>query len=903
LAPVIRPKELPQFDLQKTLAAVAQGRYAAAEGELKASVEQQPALRARVQVALAEVEAMTARSDQALARARPHCETADPLANDACRVAAEALRRRGDLEDAQRLLAKFENIPKARYLHLALAELLSDRGRVAEARVQYQRLVDDFAQGRIATDDAVQLAIAGRAAHRLGNWREANEFFNRAELTGVGDLTTLLWRGDLYLDAHDPKHARAVADEALRFAPDHPAALLLAARVRLAAIADADQAEQYLQRALSVDRTRADAHAILAGLALRDLDFERAEARISEGLVHEPGHLELLSLRAVGRFLADDQPGFDAAVREVLRRNPSHARVYRLVADYAEAEHRYGDTIPLLRRAVTLDPDDFVVRAQLGMQLLRSGSEAEGRENLERAFRRAPFDQRVKFTLDLYANKVDKEYSTIRHGRFVLRLPNRYRELLEAIVPGWVDQAVGALQKRYGRLASSPVFVEIYADEDSFGVRTSGVPATFLQGVCFGQTIVARLPTDEPTNLGMTLWHELSHVFHLQLSKHRVPRWFTEGLAEVETARARSDWSREQDLSLYQALERGHVPATRQMNRAFSHASTLEDLGIAYVASTYLVDYIERTYGADRITKMLKAWGQHLSTEQVVSRVLGTDLDQLDQAYRREMSQHFVHFKKQFLPRRNPGSAEVARERFVAHPNDPSIRATLAHAELLRGQLGVARDIIARAPPEAAQHPDLLWITSMIGLADQRPEPARAALEGLVRGGHDGYFVQMQLALVARMKSDPELERAALTRAHEYYATASEPLYRLAAMARQFDDRQAESAALTTLAQLEESDVGVHRRRVELYVELGQPKQAMAATEGLIFANPIDAGAHELKARVAWLTHDRHATIRELGYALKLTPAGNDRKKLERLLSEVSQGRALEKSAPGDEMR
>mgnify|MGYP000630559800 CR=1 FL=1 len=35
-------------------------------------------------------------------------------------------------------------------------------------------------------------------------------------------------------------------------------------------------------------------------------------------------------------------------------------------------------------------------------------------------------------------------------------------------------------------------------------------------------------------NWQATLWHELAHVFTLQASKQRVPRWLTEGLPQVK---------------------------------------------------------------------------------------------------------------------------------------------------------------------------------------------------------------------------------------------------------------------------------------------------------------------------------------------------------------------------------
>ena len=58
----------------------------------------------------------------------------------------------------------------------------------------------------------------------------------------------------------------------------------------------------------------------------------------------------------------------------------------------------------------------------------------------------------------------------------------------------------------------------------------------------------------------MVLAHELAHVFSLQLSRSRVPRWFTEGLAELETARLRPDWRRQADVELAAALDGGQLP-------------------------------------------------------------------------------------------------------------------------------------------------------------------------------------------------------------------------------------------------------------------------------------------------------------------------------------------------------
>ena len=50
-----------------------------------------------------------------------------------------------------------------------------------------------------------------------------------------------------------------------------------------------------------------------------------------------------------------------------------------------------------------------------------------------------------------------------------------------------------------------------------------------------------------------TLWHEMAHVFTLQLSKYRVPRWLTEGLSQYEEHRRSAPWGRELTMQ-YAAL-------------------------------------------------------------------------------------------------------------------------------------------------------------------------------------------------------------------------------------------------------------------------------------------------------------------------------------------------------------
>ena len=68
-----------------------------------------------------------------------------------------------------------------------------------------------------------------------------------------------------------------------------------------------------------------------------------------------------------------------------------------------------------------------------------------------------------------------------------------------------------------------------------------------------------------------TMWHELSHVFVLQATKRRVPRWFTEGLAVYEETAASPDWGDRLDPEDIQAIhDKKLLPASRSWNAASS---------------------------------------------------------------------------------------------------------------------------------------------------------------------------------------------------------------------------------------------------------------------------------------------------------------------------------------------
>ncbi|MEY2930201.1 MAG: hypothetical protein RL033_950, partial [Pseudomonadota bacterium] len=255
----------------------------------------------------------------------------------------------GEGPSALALLEGLAQRPEARRARLLLGELLIERGRRSEAEAPLMTLIEDYNDDRIGSDDGLGLALVGRAAHLLRSPHDANDAFNAAERAAPGAEEILLWRGQLFLEKHDPGHAEEVLTELLERAPRHPQALVLMAHVKLEQALDFEAARELAERALSIHPGLSQAYFVLAGLALRDLDFSPALQHIERGLAHDRDDLTLLSLRAAVGFLSENQALFESARQEVFQRNPGYSQFYSIVGEYAEWEHRYERIVELMR--------------------------------------------------------------------------------------------------------------------------------------------------------------------------------------------------------------------------------------------------------------------------------------------------------------------------------------------------------------------------------------------------------------------------------------------------------------------------------------------------------------------------------------------------------------------------
>jgi len=708
-----------------------------------------------------------------------------------------------------------------------------------------------------AEDPAKRAYLAGLAAFFLRDPETANDAFEQAEELSEPEPRPelLVSRARLFAERHDGPEALGTLEDALELAPHDPDVLVALGELKLHELFDFMGALELGNRALSLDPTHPGALAILAGVALRDLDFAEADRVLSLGLSQNPRDLVLLSLRAGRQFLAEQPDELERSFAQIEQLSPGYALAYGLVAELGDFEHRFSDVTELLRRGVQRDRDDPHLRAELGLNLSRSGSDAAGLLELQRAFELDPYNRRVFNSLELYEKVLPRDYDEFEAGHFRFRFPKSERALLERYVPRWVEAAFATYRKYYGFEPVGRISLELYQDRQDFSVRTSGLPEVGLEGVCFGRKIASVSPKAGAANVGMTLWHEMAHVFHLGLSKNRVPRWLTEGLAEWETDRLGRGWVRGMDRDLYQALRGDRIPKLGTMNRAFTRVESVRQVGLAYETAGQLATFLNQE-DSPRTLAILSELGEKRPLREVLEQKLGPDLSAVDTRFSAWLGQRLRRFDGQFLSslttnKPAPGSNAPCKDTADSPVLTlPEVRSLLERDDPKCFQLAekaLERLFLSHPEPESA----LLWARFLEAKGELGQALDVLALTS--RLGPDGIELQLAQVRLGRAQKQPAVVRAALERALQLDPESSEAWVGLAQTENEEKHPERELDALTHLLALGETNPVVHERYLTLILDFPKKLSALAkiqAAENAIWVGLNQPSMHSLAAAV-----------------------------------------------------
>jgi len=530
--------------------------------------------------------------------------------------------------------------------------------------------------------DASDFARGGRALRALGRFEEAKAAYIDASQAAPRDPAIETAFGELFLDAFNRNEALKSFQTALRVDSKYVPALIGSAL----AISDEDppQAQAMAKMALDINSSSVPLHLFLAGEAADAGKRDDARKSLQNALDINPSSLEAHALMAGLAYVEDKTQEYEAEVAKMLAINPNYGEGYRVVAEMASHNYRYEDAAALVRKANSLSPNNARILSDMGIDLLRTGDEAEARTALERSFQLNGYNQ-VTYNLLQMMDTLDK-FVTVRDGDLILRLDKDEAPILQEPALALSHEALNNYIKRYNFTPKGPILIEIFPKHDHFAVRTAGLPGMVgALGVCFGRVVVADSPHARPGEFQWeaTLWHELAHVITLQMSNYRVPRWLTEGISVWEEKQHRPEWARGMDLSFAQMLNRKETLKLRDLNAAFTDGRTIS---LAYFEGGLLVEHIVGKYGEDGLHKLLYAYAKGLDFEGALKEALNVTIDQLQADFDQTLEKMFGQLRValQIEPGTDFRKMTAADVKKYAAEHEGSYAAQLTLGEVLR---------------------------------------------------------------------------------------------------------------------------------------------------------------------------------------------------------------------------
>jgi tetratricopeptide (TPR) repeat protein len=688
---------------------------------------------------------------EALAKARP--------ANDQAGAAilGRLAAARGAYDDALKILEPAAAADPRGDAALELGLLLQRLGRLEQAT----RLLAAVERQAGPGADTEVLLRAGRAAHALNKPHDSDAYFQAASARGTDPAVSTAW-GNLFLDIFLPADALKAFNTAIQADPEWAPAYAGVART----LSDENptSAAEAANKALEIDPSLVEAHLTLAQMDLDNAKFDIARQRVEKALSVNERDLDARSLLAGIAYLRTGRQAFDVEARKVLAINPGFGEVYRVAADVAARNYRFDEAVVLSREAVALDPTNTRAHADLGLQLMRTGDEANARPVLDRAFKANGFDPVTKNLLDVL-DVLDK-FDVVQDGDLTFKFHASETAVLREYALPLAHEALKVLSAKYQFTPKGPILIEVFPKHDDFAVRNLGLPGLIgALGACFGRVVSIDSPTARaPGSFSWqeTLWHELAHVITLQMSNQRVPRWLTEGVSVYEDGRARPEWGRDMEVPFAVALEAGKTLKLKDLNSGFTKAETI---ALAYYEASLLVDHIVTSRGEAALRQLLLAYGAGVEGDAAIEKGLGITIDDLQGTFDKALDARFSGLRAALRgqPDAPARSEDITALRLAATTNPGSFRAQMALGRALAEQgdkaafepLEKASALIPIAIGQASPH-------AMMGaLAEKLGDPQRAMREyrALLANDHTAVDAARRLAELADKAGD---EQAAL---------------------------------------------------------------------------------------------------------------------------------------------
>mgnify|MGYP002381808687 CR=1 FL=1 len=703
---------------------------------------------------------------------------------------------------------------------LVECQTLKRHGQIPQSRACYTRL---------ANSQDPYLKAEGLWA--MGDATAANDTFRAAVNAQPKNPEYRVRWGRLFLERWQPADAQKLFAEALDIQKDYPGALLGLALI--AAENWEQKAAELARNALKADPNFVEAQELLARVALEDNNPELAAKEADKAIAMSNEALDAMAIRATIDWMDDksQSPWMD----RILKVNPVYGEAYATAAHFFVINRRYEEGMQFYRKALDLDPMLWDAKAELGVQLMRVGQDAEARKLLEECFNNGYGSPAVRNTLKLMDSYA--RFETFRTPTTIVRLDKKEAELLKPYVESELLRAMATYDKKYKMKLNVPVQFEFYPNHEDFAVRTMGMPGLGALGVTFGNVVAMDSPTARKpgtNHWASTMWHELSHVYVLTATKHRVPRWFTEGMAVHEETAASPDWGDRLGPDVIRAMADKKLLPIAELDRGFVHPSYPMQVIVSYFQAGRVCDYIDEKYGYDRLLKMMNAYAARKNTPEVVEQELGVKPEEFDKQFLAWLDQQHGVTVKNYKDWQQ-------RWKAVSKFSESKL-----YDDVIREGKAI-RDMYA----DYVEAHSVYELMADAYVAKGDKANAIAQLEEYAK--HGGKF-------------PPTLKK-------------------LATLQEEAGNKQAAARALARLNYIYPSDEELHRRLGGLYLELGSNEAAVRELRAVVASKPLDVADAQYKLALALKNTGKKEDAREA--VLNALEAAPGYKAAQRLLLEL----------------
>jgi cellulose synthase operon protein C len=579
----------------------------------------------------------------------------------------------------------------------------------------------------------------------LEDYKKANEEF---KIAVAEPKSPALWRarwGMLYYARSQNDDAVALFNETLVQDPNNALAYLGKAMVAVDGFDDS--ATKYAAKAIAADPKLVEAHELMANVDLENANPEGAVKEADVAIALSPDALHAMAVRAAAALLADKNADADAWVAKIKAVNPGYGEGYAIMGWHLVLNRRYTEGVAYYRKAIEADPRLWSAHSQLGINLMRLGEEDEPRKELELAYNNGQQDGATTNSLKLLDSY--KNFVTYRDETTILRMYKSEADLLRPYFEEQLHQSIATYTAKYKVKLDGPVQLEVYPNHEDFAVRTMGMPGLGALGVTFGQVVAMDSPSGRKPgdfNWGSTMWHEMSHVFILTATKHRVPRWFTEGLAVHEEGAARPEWANRLTPEVVEAIKAKKLLPVAKMDQGFIFPEYPEQVIVSYWQAGTICDYIHERWGDDTLLGMVHSFAELKTTPEAIQINLHESPEEFDKDYAAWLDKHvgptvanFDEWRAQLkalveMVKAKQDDAVIAAapavmKLYPEYVGDANAYEFLADAQLIKGNKQAASDALTAYQKMGGESPVALRKLASLEEELGHPKDAAATLD------------------------------------------------------------------------------------------------------------------------------------------------------------------------------